>query len=214
MALSQLREAVRPVRRRYETLYFRATGSRHLRGRFQLPSLLNALRLCGTGVEIGIFEGWFSDYLLTYWRGRKLISIDPWLAWGADYNDHCNREQSGMDELYATTSSRLRRHGDRSEVWRMTSEEAAARVDDESLSFAYIDAQHHESAVLADLSLWFPKIEAGGILSGHDYMDGEFLFGTFGVKSAVDKFFCSRGVPVYITGEANSPSWFIVKPKD
>jgi hypothetical protein len=213
MELKQLRDALRPLRHVHEMVYFRATGSRQLRGRFQLPSLLNAHRLWGDGVEVGVFEGWFSDYMLTYWQGRKLVSIDPWMAWGDEYNDDCNRDQVAMDRLYIQTRARLARHSGRSVLWRMTSAEGAVRTPDQSLSFVYIDAQHHEAAVRDDLELWFPKIEPGGILAGHDYMDGVFPFGMFGVKTAVDQFFSSRNIPVYVTGEVDSPSWFVVTPK-
>ncbi len=49
-----------------------------------------------------------------------------------------------------------------------TSIEAAEQFEDGSLDFAFIDADHREAAVLADIAAWRPKIRAGGMLTGHD----------------------------------------------
>ncbi len=205
------RDWLRPFKRRLEERRFQ-TGSRlRLVARYQFPSLLNARELLGVGVEIGVYEGWFSNYLLTYWRGRRLISIDPWRALGDEYQDACNREQPIMDQFYHRAQQLLRNHGERSEIWRMTSREAACRLGDEALDFVYIDAQHHFEAVREDLELWHPKVRSGGLLAGHDYMDGDFAFGRFGVKSAVDQFAQKHHVRIELTRENNSPSWFFFK---
>ncbi|KAH3766052.1 WD repeat domain 60 [Pelomyxa schiedti] len=56
-------------------------------------------------------------------------------------------------------------------VLRLTSEQAAKLIPDDSLSFVYIDARHDYSSVLQDLSLWYPKLKRGGVLAGHDFID-------------------------------------------
>ena len=63
-----------------------------------------------------------------------------------------------------------------------------------------------------DLNHWYPKVKAGGVLAGHDYMNGTFSFGQFGVKSAVDNFVRHRQLQLQITREKESPSWFLFKP--
>ncbi|MEW6303163.1 MAG: class I SAM-dependent methyltransferase [Verrucomicrobiota bacterium] len=202
------RDLLRPAKRCAEEIYFRATGSLKLTGRYQLPSLLNARALLGTGVEVGVFEGSFSNYLLTHWRGQKLISVDPWRMFGPEYEDMCNREQTEMDRLFERTKTLLSAHGPRSEVWRMTGVEAAAKIKDGSLDFVYIDAQHHEEAVAEDVRQWFPKLRPGGLLAGHDYLDGEFSYGRFGVKTAVDRFIKEQGLSLHVTTGEASPTWF------
>ena len=90
-------------------------------------------------------RGRFSDYLLTHWHGQKLISIDPWReADSADYDV----AQAVHDDYYELTKKLLARHGERSEIWRTTSVEAAKRVPDRELDFVYIDAQHYYAPVL------------------------------------------------------------------
>lgn len=52
---------------------------------------------------------------------------------------------------------------------RKTSLEASQDFEIRSLDAVYIDAEHDEESVRADIKIWRPKIKFGGILSGHDY---------------------------------------------
>jgi Methyltransferase domain len=171
-----------------------------LPSRTELPVLLNERMLLGCGAEVGVKEGEYSATLLTYWRGQHLISIDPWLedAAGA-YVDIANVAQAHHERFYDTARARLAPFGARSTVWRMASLDAAARVPRHSLDFVYIDARHDYDSVLEDLDAWFDKVRPGGIVAGHDYLDGKLAAGDFGVKSAVDAFFFARSLPVYPT---------------
>lgn len=211
--MNRLRQLLRPLKRRWEERAFRQDPA-HLKltGRWQLPSLLNARGLLGTGVEVGVFEGFFSYTLLETWRGARLIAVDPWRHFATGYQDDCNFGQAKMDKLYEETRARLAPFGARADIWRNLSDEAATKIPAESLDFAYIDAQHHYEAVKEDLALWWPKIKKGGLFAGHDYMDGSFSFGEFGVKSAVDEFVREHGLQLHVTGEKESPSWFFFKP--
>jgi predicted O-methyltransferase YrrM len=183
--------------------------------REDLPFLLNALGLTGTAAEIGVRDGFFSEVILARWKGAKLISIDPWREFATDdYVDVSNVEQEGHEANLASTKGRLERFGARSDIWRDTSVEASARVTDASLDFAYLDARHDREAVLEDLGAWWPKVRPGGVLAGHDYVDGLFTAGDFGVKSAVDAFFGERGIRVRSTfGDPPWPSWYVLRPK-
>jgi hypothetical protein len=182
--------------------------------RKQLPDLLNRRGLGDTGVEIGVKRGFFSELILRSWHGRRLISVDPWReASQNEYRDVSNVGQEQHDRFYEETVARLERFGDRSEIWRTTSIEAAARIDPGTLDFVYVDARHDYSAVKEDLEHWFAKLRPGGIFAGHDYIDGETPQGTFGVKSAVDEFFEARGLAVKPTyGDAPWVSWLVEIP--
>ena len=131
----------------------------------------------------------YSEAILESWRGSELVSIDPWLADAADrYVDDSNVPQQDQERNFAETKNRLRRFGDRSTIWRMTSVEAAATLKDSSLDFVYLDARHDFESVTEDLAAWFPKLRQGGVLAGHDYYDGVYPHGVYGVRSAVDSF--------------------------
>ena len=189
----------------------------HLPSRDEIPALLNRRGLVGQGAEIGVKVGKYSDFVLTRWQGTMLISIDPWLEDEPDeYVDRANVPQAEQEEFFQRATARLARHGARSEIWRTTSVEAASRMRDGSLDFVYIDARHDYTSVLEDLESWVGKVRPGGILAGHDYVDGEFPQGVFGVKRAVDEFFSARGMRVYSTDGRPPiemfPSWLVEIP--
>ena len=183
--------------------------------RIDLPLLFNRRGLLGCGAEIGVKTGHYSEWLLDHWEGRHLISVDPWLADDPDaYVDVANVEQPEHDRFHEETQARLARFGDRSSIWRMTSAEAAPRIPHHSLDFVYIDARHDYASVLEDLDVWFDRVRPGGVLAGHDYVDGMFPEGDFGVRSAVDEFFGRRGLRVGATF-LDPPwiSWYVVLPR-
>lgn len=63
------------------------------------------------------------------------------------------------------------------------SQRASRLFANESLDFAFIDADHGYESVIRDLESWWPKIRAGGLLAGHDYTHWP------SVARAVDAFF-------------------------
>lgn len=182
--------------------------------REDLPYLLNARRLLGAGAEVGVRDGWFSEVILDRWRGSHLLSIDAWREFGSDeYVDRSNVAQEDHDANLETTRRRLQRFGPRSTILKETSVEAAATVHRGSLDFVYLDARHDLEGVREDLEAWADKVRPGGVLCGHDYVDGFFLDGDFGVKSAVDGFFGERGWRVRSTwGDPPWFSWYVVRP--
>lgn len=183
--------------------------------RGELPYILNARRLVGKGAEVGVKLGQYSEYLLEHWKGALLYSIDPWREFDTTiYRDEDNVKQSDHDRFYQITQSRLSRFGPRSKILRMTSAEAAQKIDDESLDFVYLDARHDYESVREDLALWYPKIKAGGILSGHDYLEGRIGDTIFGVKPAVDEFVRANDLRLYVSlREPVYKSWLFFKPR-
>ena len=161
--------------------------------------MLNALGLVGTGVEVGVKLGEYSEELLAGWRGRRLLSVDAWSAAFEPNPARPHIDEAGYDLLYDETCRRLARFGDRSEVWRLPSAEAAKRIPPGSLDFVYIDANHDFESVASDLDAWFDRVRAGGLLAGHDYYDGLRDGHPYGVKSAVDAMCARRGLRVECT---------------
>jgi hypothetical protein len=211
------RRAVRRLyNRRYRFTYRRTI--RRVPARDELPALLNARGLHGRGAEIGVKLGKYSDELLSNWDGEELVSIDPWLSADPDeYVDRSNVSQDEFDSYYEETRRLLSRYGSRSTIWRMTSVEAAAKAPDHSFDFVYIDARHDYESVKEDLQAWCAKVRPGGILAGHDYVDGDLPQGEFYVKSAVDEFFGERGIHVHATEGPSAvemfPTWIVEVPE-
>ena len=60
---------------------------------------------------------------------------------------------------------------------------AASLFNSGVLHSVFVDADHSDESVTADIQAWFPKVASGGMIGGHDYW-------TFtGVKAAVDRVF-------------------------
>ena len=184
----------------------------YVRTRTELPIILNKRGLTARGVEVGVWKGEFSDFLLKNWKGEKLYSVDPWRNFTNDeYKDEMNIKQLEFDKIHDDVAKILSIHGKRSEIIRDVSIKAALHFEDESLDFVYLDGRHHYEGVKEDIEYWFPKVKAGGILCGHDYLDTIIGETHFGVKTAVDEYSVESGLKVIVTDKDEYPSWFILK---
>jgi predicted O-methyltransferase YrrM len=182
----------------------------------------------GKGIEVGTFKGELSIEVLKMWDGT-LYMLDVWRPLGDEYVDssnHANFEQG----VFKDAMNNIQGLEDRGVMIRATSEVGADIFADESLDFAYIDANHAYAFVKQDIALWWPKVKKGGWLCGHDYIkmdwwnDPKFdkngidkhiwnengYFGMFGVNPAVEEFCKSNGLNSYITDEFFG-SWFVKK---
>lgn len=182
-----------------------------LKDRNQLPSLLNHYQLFGEGAQIGVFHGHYTEVLLREWRGRRIHAIDAWLEESDDpkHIDKYSGPQWQMDHGYKETLRRLGSFADRCHVHRMRPRDAAKLFRDKSLSFVYIDEKHYFEAIWEHLETWARKVVSGGILAGHDYLDGVVPSGHFEVKSAVDRWAAQQGLEVHCSAEPVWPSWII-----
>lgn len=181
-----------------------------LASRKEMGFWLNWLGLTGTGVEVGVLKGEFSRHLLNTWKGTSLVSVDPWREFpSSEYVDIANVPQDQQELNLRETEARLLPFGERSRILRTTSAEAAAEFPDASIDFVYLDAQHHYQAVRDDILLWHSKVKPGGVLGGHDYLDGTIPSGVYGVKRAVDEFAAAEGYDLIITKDPDWPSWFV-----
>ena len=179
--------------------------------RMDIGAFMNELQLAGDGVEIGVYRGEYAESLLETWNGRRLYLVDSWRHL-PEYVDVLNVSDDEHENNLRITHQRVRRFGDRVQIIRATSPSAAFGFADHGLDFVYIDANHRYEAVFADLNAWWPKLRVGGLFSGHDYLDGTWAAGEFGVKRAVDEFAMKVSVTVLKTQEPQSPSWYFLKP--
>lgn len=101
---------------------------------------------------------------------------------------------------------------------------------DETFDFVYVDARHDYKGVTQDLRLWWPKVKAGAIIAGHDYVvnkdgpagsgqdwsinyDGTKDASGRAVKGAVDDFFNEKGLQVSVSyREGGFNTWAVRKP--
>jgi len=132
----------------------------YVRTRSELPKILNKRGLTGEGVEVGVWKGEFSDYLLSHWKGAKLYSIDPWKNFSEDeYIDVMNIKQAEFDQIYVKVKQLLSKYGNRSEIIKQLSVNAALQFENNSLDFVYLDGRHHYEGIKEDIESWFPKVK-------------------------------------------------------
>jgi hypothetical protein len=183
-----------------------------LKTRNDFPQLLNSLELTGVGVEVGVHEGSFSEHILDNWNGRELISIDPWTYQPEVKMDKSNVEQAEHNRCYSITQEKLRRFGKRSVILRTFSPMCTATHFIQSrapLSFVYLDARHDYRSVANDLFNWWPLIEVGGIIAGHDFKNSFVRKNLVEVERAVRDFFYEPEIQT--TTEDNIPTWYVRK---
>lgn len=142
------------------------------------------------GAEIGVFAGAMS-YRLLERRDLSLIMVDSWEGAGAAYADkadwHASLSQTRQDEYFDIANRATGHVGKRRRILRMRSLDAAKQVDDASLDFVFLDADHSEAGCADDIRAWLPKVKPGGFIGGHDYGNSFFP----GVSTAVDAAFAS-----------------------
>ncbi|GEM_PF-1519716 len=91
----------------------------------------------------------------------RCVAVDSWVG----------EEHSGSygEEVFAHVSSYNTAHyAAFSELWRMSFDDAAKRVEDGSLDLLHLDGLHSYEAVRHDFDTWWPKLRAGGVMLLHD----------------------------------------------
>lgn len=172
---------------------------RALERRADLGRWMQDLKFGGAGVELGVQAGAFAEILLDTWPNCSMLHlVDPWKQQSA-YVDVANVDDRAQERLMAETGTRLARFKGRFRMVRALSYEAVEGFEDGSLDFVYVDAVHDYEGCLRDLCDWWPKLRAGGVLAGHDFLDGALPEGLFGVRSAVDRFATAVNRQVFVT---------------
>lgn len=132
----------------------------------------------GRGVEVGSFAG----------RSAAYLAVEIANRWQGSTNAHFDLvdtfEAPGIGGPDAVRG-RLAPVSHLASVCPGDSAGSAARYEDASLDWVYIDADHHYEAVKRDILAWLPKVRKGGIIAGHDYA----AYPTFGVIEAVTEIF-------------------------
>ncbi len=178
--------------------------------RDDIGKLCNKLQLLGKGAEVGVQAGEYSRTIRSTWEGEELYLID-WWRYSPNYKDIANAPDEKQKELYLSVVKKFM--DDHSvHIIRKESIEASKQFSDEYFDWIYLDADHSYEGCLNDLKAWYPKLKKGGIFAGHDYFDGTFTGGIFGVKSAVDSFISDKEVNLYTTEENTVRSWYFIKP--
>ena len=129
-----------------------------------------------TFVEIGVFYGRSFAYLgvemVNAGKEFNLIAIDNY---GFVSEQDVIKNLSPLAGKFKTVCG--------------NSHNVADNYPDKSVDFVFIDANHLEHAIRADIAAWLPKIKSGGVLAGHDYEMPDAVPHLWGVAKVVDELF-------------------------
>lgn len=177
-------------------------------GRVTLAQLFGKLGF-KVGAEIGVLEGEYAEILCRYNPGVRLYCVDPWDAYPGypDYPD-----QGDLDRRCLAAVERLKPYD--AVIITRYSMDAVSGIENNSLDFVYIDANHDFPHVAEDIFYWSQKVRPGGIVSGHDYHFPQVAGAVHGYTQAFGiKPWFILGTAKRIPGEMNdrARSWFWVK---
>jgi hypothetical protein len=121
------------------------------------------------GAEIGILKGKTLFSVLDDCPYLSMIAVDQWkqLPLRPDENAETYADFD-MPAIEQQVRAKAQRYGKRCRILKGDSATAAAEVEDGSLDFVFIDADHTEAGVRRDIAAWRPKVRAGGMVLGHD----------------------------------------------
>lgn len=142
-----------------------------IKTRDDFPALIDHLGL-KRGVEIGVCQGAYSEFLLSNTKLDILYSIDPWNPDEEEVKGafkRCDINCGKQEKRYEETRARLAKFGQRSQIIRKTSHDSHDAFKDGSLDFIYLDGSHRFTGFSLDMMQWYPKLREGGLFAGHDY---------------------------------------------
>jgi len=143
------------------------------------------------GVEVGVLAGSHALKMLQFLDIKTLYLVDPYFKYKSKYKS--GEFEWDNRKWEAIAKEKLQKYKDKIKWIKTTSVKAVVEFKDESLDFAYIDANHEYKFTLEDTELWTPKVKQGGIVGGHDHVPNHP-----GVAKAV-KEYCDKNKIEYKT---------------
>ncbi len=166
-------------------------------------AMLQKLPKGGIAAELGVDTGAFSSLILAHNQPAKLHLVDAWDT--ARYGE--DKAQGVQKKFEAEIAS------GRVQLHRGYSTERAADFTNGYFDWIYIDTNHAYQTTCEELRAYAPKMKAGGIMAGHDFVTGNWISGLrYGVREAVHEFCVQEGWEfVYLTMEIGDNPGFAIR---
>ena len=156
-------------------------------------ALLNGLPKGSIGAEIGVYNGDYSNAILSIVKPRELHLIDPWKfqndkKYADSWYGGKEMNQEHMDSIYHSVETRFSDQIKNGivRIHRLPSSSAATAFTDNYFDWVYIDGNHLYEYVKSDLENYYQKLKVGGCLACDDY--GTLGWWEDGVLKAVHEF--------------------------
>lgn len=149
-----------------------------------------------TMAEVGVLRGQLSGALLGGKPRLVVVMVDNWQAsenqpeqYKATRDEHAFADAQRAASHKADALLVSQGYGGRAPVLGMSSLEASRLIADASLDLVFLDADHSEAGVFADVQAWARKVKPGGWIGGHDYGNADARYDFSGVARAVHRVF-------------------------
>ena len=121
------------------------------------------------GAEIGVASGRNMFYICNRVPGVQMIGVDIWTQYEYDRAGRWCHHVYDHKKNYEWAKQKLAQFN--VNLIKGTSMDVVKTIEENSLDFIYIDANHYYDYVRDDLNEWSKRVRLGGIVSGHDYAD-------------------------------------------
>jgi len=119
------------------------------------------------GAELGVWQGRTFLFVLEACPQLTLIGVDVWTA-QPDNDGPETWADWEHDKFEQQVREQAAKFGNRAIIIKDWTTEAANQIEDNSLDFVFVDADHSTEAVRADIEAWSPKVKDTGWIIGHD----------------------------------------------
>ncbi len=121
------------------------------------------------GAELGVWKGRTFLFVLENCPDLTLYGVDLWSAQpdneGLEAYDGKEWQHKKFER---NVRNKAEKFGDRAIIIKDWTTKAADQVEDNSLDFVFVDADHSTEAVRNDIKAWWPKVKDTGWIIGHD----------------------------------------------
>lgn len=160
------------------------------------------------GAEIGVAEGNYSEILLRANPECELLLVDPW----HHYSDNPQGKSKEKHEFAYNETLRKTESYPNVNICPQLSMDAVRDVDDDSLDFVYLDANHSYPFIMTDIIEWTKKVRSGGIVALDDvYKLDEARWGAGPMEAIYDYTRAMRINPWWLIAAHKSVDAFFVK---
>jgi hypothetical protein len=161
--------------------------------RTSYPHLVRLIRerKLEAGVLLGVAFGGLAEAVCDETEVGELVGVDPYQP-GDAFGQTSGADATVLENVFWFAMGRVARFGSRYGHLRATSGQAALMLN-VPLDFVFLDPSLPPGGVVAELTLWYPKLRTGGVIGGAASGGG------------VQTFFASRGMQV--SREADGAWW-------
>lgn len=162
----------------------------------------------GIGVELGVYKGTLSKFILETNQPNCLHLVDPWWKWRPEWHWAAGDKSTvrSFGALVIALADEIA--SGQVEIHIKNSIDALKTFEDGYLDWAYIDSTHSYKTTKAELVLLSRKINPNGIIAGDDWR-GDPEHKHHGVCQAVKEFL--RENPSYNLIFQEGTQWAIAK---